>query len=81
MSARIYLWPYGQPAEDPVDPSRPIAAALRGYLAVEDALAGRWSDSVLISLLAHADPLDRGAVIRELEARSARPAPQPEPKD
>lgn len=81
MSARIYLWPYGQPAEDPVDPSRPIAAAMRAYLAVEDALAGPWSDSILISLLAHADPLDRGAVIRELEARSMRRPSPSKPKD
>lgn len=81
MSARIYLFPFGQPAERAVDPEQTIDTALRTFLAVEDALAGQWSDSVLISLLATADPLDRGAVIRELEARSARRIFQPEPKD
>lgn len=76
MTARIYLFPTQEgatPAEAAVDPAQTIATALRGYLAVEDALAGRWSDSVLIACLATAGPAERGAIIRELEARGATP--------
>lgn len=74
MTARIHLFTNASPpAETPADRRRFIAEAQRAYLAVEDALAGQWSDSVLISCLVTAGPDERGAIIRELEARGATP--------
>lgn len=46
----------------------PIATLLRGELAVQDLLAP-WSDSTLIALLVDATPVDREAIILELERR------------
>lgn len=74
MSARIYLFhrPETWGPERAVDPAQELATAQRAFLAVEEALAGEWSDSVLIAQLAIASPLERGTIIRELEERARR---------
>lgn len=66
MSAAILRFP----GEPPVDRQLEISAAQRAWLAVEDALAGAWSDSNLISGLAGADRLERQRILAELEARA-----------
>lgn len=71
MSARIYLFHHPETwgPERPVDPAFEIAAAQRAWLAIEEALSGEWSDSVLIAQLAFATPIERGRIIAELERR------------
>ena len=49
-----------------------INGALRDDLKLGER-AAPWSDSVLIALLATATPLERGAIIRELEDRRQKP--------
>ncbi len=49
------------------DPGTTLDAALREQL--EATLAG-WSDSTLVACLAAAEPIERGCIIRELEARA-----------
>ena len=49
-----------------------LDAALRDDLKLGER-AAPWSDSVLIALLATATPLERGAIIRELEDRRQKP--------
>lgn len=70
MSARVLQFPF-QP-EAPINRQTEIAVAQRTWLAVEEALAGEWSDSILISLLATAAPLERGEILAELERRTWR---------
>lgn len=69
----IIRFPVAAGAEPPVDPNWTIEAGLRSYIAVEEALTP-WSDSNLISRLAHATSEEREIILAELEQRGPQVA-------
>lgn len=66
MSATVHRLPV--PARP--DPDLFIETAQRTWLAVEDALAGDWSDSTLIATYFAAGPDAAAQILAELEARA-----------
>ncbi len=70
MTARVLQFPFR--AEAPVHRETRLATAQRSWLAVEDALAGDWSDSCLIAAMVTAGYAERRELIAERERRAHR---------